>query len=182
MTLLDEIAKTTIKLLLKEPFYAYFLSALSREVTETKTNTLCFNYLESGLLLQINPFFWGQQSSEVLCGLLQHQILHLLFRHPLKAKYSENAFHYIVAADLLVNQYLSTEHLPDDALEIENFPDGQLAEGVASFCRKQRQNPNKKHHPPPLQTLRYYPRHFGAKQTKDTRCGGYFGQHSWQRT
>ncbi len=123
MSLLDEIAKTTIELLLKEPFYAYFLSALSKEVSEPKTETLCINYLETGLVLQINPHFWRKQSPEARCGLLKHQVLHLLFNHPIKAGYAGNAFLYNVAADLVVNQFLSGEHLPDGALKPEDFGD-----------------------------------------------------------
>jgi predicted metal-dependent peptidase len=55
-------------------------------------------------------------------GVLKHELLHLVFKHPLRsAKYSNEVL-YFLASDLVVNQYITQEYLWDGAVTIESFP------------------------------------------------------------
>ena len=123
MSVLENIVEIGVDFLLKEPFYAHLLSGLNREVTMIKTTSLALADQQDFFLLYIHPDYWRSISSTQRYGALKHEILHLVFQHPLRANTYRNSFLFSVAADLQVNQYLSAEQRLPGAIHTGLFPD-----------------------------------------------------------
>lgn len=124
----DHLSKLTIQLILKEPFYGHLLTGLVKEVSD-KVSTLSVSLtLAESLKLWVNPGFWLsiQDHPERQYGLLKHEILHLVFKHLISIRHFENKKIYNIAADLVVNQYLTEDQLPSDAITLNLFADLNL--------------------------------------------------------
>lgn len=128
MDILEDIARVSIRLLLREPFYAHILSGLSKEVSAGAPPTLAVDAREDYFVLLVHPDYWEQLTDpEHRCGLLLHEVLHLLFRHPLRAGDFLDLFIFDIAADLVVNQCIDPAWLPAGALYPDHFPELDLA-------------------------------------------------------
>lgn len=125
----QEISKTTIALLLKEPFFGHYFSGMLKEIT-TKVKTLAVGVAPNGLLtLYINPIFWEEKlASEALrIGAIKHELLHIALKHLLRIADFDNRTLFNIAADLVVNQYIAEERLLEGTVRLEQFTDLQLA-------------------------------------------------------
>ncbi len=116
--------------MLNEPFWGHLLSGIPKR------------FVEEG-----PAFYWGISKGEVplleLCiqaptwndltrkkeakhGLLKHELLHLVFRHPLLAHSYTDTRRYNLACDWAVNQYLPPAQRSDTTKSIANFSDEKL--------------------------------------------------------
>lgn len=151
---LDQVSKTTIELLLKEPFYGHFFSGMLKIVTPN-VPSLAISLNEAYLLqLEIDPQFWetlGDDTQKKI-GLIKHEVLHIALKHLIRIQVFDHETLFNIAADLVVNQYLSKEQLPHNALTLDRFSDFHLLPLQALDYYYQellkqwttlRQNPNK---------------------------------------
>jgi predicted metal-dependent peptidase len=121
----DAVAKAGVELLRKEPFYAHVLSGLSRIVTD-EVPTMAVSYKNDGFCLWINPTFTIKElTDKERIAVLKHEILHLVFKHLFRSRGNDRELEN-VAADLVVNQYVSPWPLPKGALLLSSFPDLNL--------------------------------------------------------
>lgn len=120
-----EISQTIIGLLLKSPFYAHVLAGINREENEVLVKTIAIGMRGSSLTLFVNPAYWreGLQKEMHRMGALQHEVLHLVFQHPLQRGRFRQPFLFHIATDLIVNQYIAPACLPVGAIHPEIFPD-----------------------------------------------------------
>lgn len=128
LNVLDQVAQTTIQLILHEPFYGHFLTGMVKEVNlQVSTMSLGINSNKT-TKLAINPKHWEKIliTPALRYGALKHEVLHLVFRHVLQGKTYANRQLFNLAADLVVNQYLAPDQLLQDAITLERFPELEL--------------------------------------------------------
>jgi predicted metal-dependent peptidase len=127
-TILDEVAKTSIDILLQEPFYAHFFMGLNRQVNNHITQTMGIGQSGVGLSLYVNADYWQNTIPDKLWryGLLKHEILHLVFRHIIRSGEFGNKKIYYIGCDLVVNQYIDPRMLPPSSIFLHTFPDLKL--------------------------------------------------------
>lgn len=132
--LLDEIAKTSIQLMLNEPFYGHFFTSILKDVSE-KTSSVSLSPTAHGTLkLIINEAYWktqltfpdAEKTKQLRYGAIKHQILHLVLKHIMRVQDFGNKKLFNIAADLATNQYISKKQLTDDAVTLEQFPHFKL--------------------------------------------------------
>lgn len=131
--ILEELSQTGVALLLKEPFYAHLFSGLNKEITGPghEVQTLAVGMGYGTLTLFVNEQFWENEliRPEHRYGVLKHELLHLVFRHLLVKEPLLDSRLMNIAFDLVVNQYIERDQLPDDSIFIESFPELQLRRG-----------------------------------------------------
>ena len=115
-------------MLLKEPFYAHFLSGIIREVTD-KVPTAAVGFKSGKIALYVNENFFLKElrSMTERVAVIKHETLHIIFKHLFRMKtkdYDNRLFN--IAADLVVNQLISPWKLPDSAVTLETFPELKL--------------------------------------------------------
>lgn len=127
---LNEISKIATQLLLREPFYGHFLLGIPKELN-TEIKTACVSLLGKSIIkLKVNPSFWQSLSESHRYGLIKHEILHLVMRHLfMQANYSNKKL-FNIACDLVVNQYIAEDQLPDGAILISTFDDLKVQYGL----------------------------------------------------
>lgn len=122
MNVLDDIRKTTVKLLIQESFYGHFFTHIQRSVSEEVDRVSVSVTENQSVNLLVNPHYWQNlQSDEQKVGCLKHQILHLIFKHVYRVHYFGNKEGFYKAADIVVNQYLLPSQLTPDAILLEDF-------------------------------------------------------------
>jgi predicted metal-dependent peptidase len=123
----EEISRCIIKMLLKEPFYAHFLSGIIREVTD-KVPTAAVGFKSGKIALYVNEnFFLKELRSTERVAVIKHETLHIIFKHLFRMKtkdYDNRLFN--IAADLVVNQLISPWKLPDSAVTLETYRELKL--------------------------------------------------------
>lgn len=128
--ILEEVSRTSIQLLLKEPFYAHILASLNKQIVDSTSeiDTLALEISPNGYVLLINPTFWNACSSNpgLRYGLIKHELLHLIFKHLLIYDPEKDILLVNIAMDLVVNQYIAPEHLSPTAILWQHFPDLHL--------------------------------------------------------
>lgn len=128
--ILEEITRTSILLLLTEPFYSHFFSCLNKKIVapDGDIQTLGVGLTDNSHTLYVNPFFWDTilLKSEHRYGVVKHEVLHIVFKHTLVANGLFDRFIMNIAMDLVVNQYIERSYLPDESLFLEDFPELQL--------------------------------------------------------
>lgn len=118
---LDEIAKTSIKILLQEPFYGHFMLGMPKEVTDS-VDTAAVTLLNKQLVkLMVNPDFWASLSTDHRYGLIKHEVLHIVLKHLLTQVHYTNKNLYNIAADIVVNQYIKAAQLPEGGITLQRF-------------------------------------------------------------
>ncbi len=124
--ILEEVNKTSIKLILQEPFYGHFFMGLVKMIDETTPTMAVSLRGKNSLFLLVNPEFWESMTPEHRYGVVKHEILHILFKHLFMTHQFGNKYVFNLAADILVNQYISENQLPKGAILLEMFPDLNL--------------------------------------------------------
>jgi len=126
--LLDEITRTSIRLMLKEPFYGHYFSTINRQMTDKVSSIGMAVAGQSHLTLYVNPPFWKQvlTTEDYRYGALKHEILHIVFKHILMTHKFEFKDLANIAMDMAVNQYIDHEQLPLSPVIIDNYPDLNL--------------------------------------------------------
>ena len=135
--ILDELARTGIDLLLREPFYAHVFGRLNKEIVGAghPVDTLAVGLGHHTLTLYVNAPFWDTQLTDPQhrYGVVKHEMLHLVFRHLFAQEPFLDPLLMNVAFDLVVNQYVERRLLPDDSIFLESFPDLALPAGQTWF-------------------------------------------------
>ena len=124
----DEISRCIIKMLLKEPFYAHFLSGIIREVTD-KVPTAAVGFKSGKITLYVNENFFLKELRSISerVAVIKHETLHIIFKHLFRMKtknYDNQLFN--IAADIVVNQLIAPWKLPGSAVTLETFPELKL--------------------------------------------------------
>ena len=121
MSAIDSISKTSIKLLLTEPFYGHFMMGMPKEIsTQTKTAAVALMNKQS-IKLIVNEGFWSTLNDEHRYGLIKHEMLHIVLKHLFAMKNYTNKSLFNIAADIVVNQYVERKQLPDGGILLEKF-------------------------------------------------------------
>lgn len=76
----DTLSKTSKDLMMKEPYYGFFLILLNK-LWNAKVPTAGVSKQGINYQLVINPTFWEELSEEHRLGLLKHELLHIAFGH-----------------------------------------------------------------------------------------------------
>lgn len=120
----EELGRSIITMLLKEPFYGHLLGGIMRRVGD-EVPTAAVALTPRGPELIVNPrFFLEELNSQERVAVIKHETLHLVFRHlyrPLMKSGHPQLFN--VAADLVVNQLVAPWPLPQTAVTLKLFPD-----------------------------------------------------------
>ena len=133
--ILDEIAKTSIQLMLKEPFFGHFFTSILKDVSD-KTGSISLEPAATGMFkLIVNEDYWkkhlttdnDEKTKELRYGAVKHQILHLVLKHILRVGDFGNKKLFNIAADLVANQYIKNTQLPEDAITLNDFPHFKLS-------------------------------------------------------
>ena len=122
----EELGRSIIALLLKEPFYGHLLSGVVRRVTDS-TETAAVALTSQGIELRINPTFFVKtiRRKNERVAIIKHEVLHLVLKHLFRAD-NLNPTLYNLAADLVVNQLVRPWPLPEGAILLSTFPDLKL--------------------------------------------------------
>lgn len=121
--ILDDVSKATNNLILEEGFYGHFFVGMLKEVHE-QIQTMAIGPAGHHVKLHINPIFWTQQlvNNKLKMGLVKHEILHVVFKHIFRGKdYSQRDI-FNIACDLVVNQYIRQDWLPENRIHLGLFP------------------------------------------------------------
>tara|TARA_B100000963_G_scaffold182903_2_gene159019 strand:- start:2146 stop:3279 length:1134 start_codon:yes stop_codon:yes gene_type:complete len=134
-------------MLLKEPFYAHFLSGIIREVTD-KVPTAAVGFKSGKIALYVNENFFLKELKSVneRVAVIKHETLHIIFKHLFRMKtksYDNQLFN--VAADIVVNQLIDPWKLPDSAVTLDTFPELKLPKdkSVEWYYKNLKQNASK---------------------------------------
>jgi predicted metal-dependent peptidase len=81
MDKVQSLSKTSKELMLKEPYYGFFLIMLNKLWDSKRVPTAGVSKNGINYQLAINPEFWESLSEEQRLGLLKHELLHIAFGH-----------------------------------------------------------------------------------------------------
>ena len=104
----QEVAKAGRTLMLKEPFYGLFLIGINKELSKG-IQTACVAKDNINLKLVVNPEYFEKQDTMTRVAILKHEMLHIAMQHLGMFDQFENKRLLNVAADLEINQYISSE-------------------------------------------------------------------------
>ena len=124
----QEISKCIIKLLLKEPFYAHFLSGVVRKITN-EIPTAAVGIRNGKINLFVNESFFLEEliSTSERVAVIKHETLHIIFKHLFRFSLKKtNPKIFNLAADIVVNQFIGNWDLPENAITLSTFPDLSL--------------------------------------------------------
>ena len=139
----DDVSRSSIDLVLTDPFYGHFLLGINRSFDDRIPTLGVRAESDGSVLLTINPVFWSETLSKdkdgnlfpseknklLKKGCLKHEILHVVLKHILRCfdrnssgtlKYP-NHRQFNIAADLVVNQYIDSDWLIEGAVTLEQF-------------------------------------------------------------
>jgi predicted metal-dependent peptidase len=120
-----ELSKAIVKLLRTESFYAHIISNLTRKIDD-EVPTMAVSCRENQIYLIVNPSFLIEKlTPEQRIGVLKHEVLHLVLKHLFRGR-KENPFVENLAADIVVNQFVSPWPLPTGAVYLTSFPELNL--------------------------------------------------------
>jgi len=111
MSRADTLSKTSKDLMMKEPYYGFFLILLNK-LWNARVPTAGVSKQGINYQLVINPTFWEELSEEHRLGLLKHELLHIAFGHlGIFFKFADRKLANI-AMDMEINQYIDNSWLP----------------------------------------------------------------------
>lgn len=117
----ESLSKVSKELLLKEPYYGFFLLQLNKIWDNKRVPTAGVSKQGINYQLTINEDFWQSLSNEHRIGLLKHELLHIAFGHLTTFfKFSDKRLAN-VAMDMEINQYIDKLYLPGGELTKEEF-------------------------------------------------------------
>jgi predicted metal-dependent peptidase len=119
------LSKISKELMLKEPYYGFFLIMLNK-VWRKDLPTAGVSKNGINFQLAINEEFWTGLSEMHQMGLLKHELLHIAFGHLTSFKSFKNKRLANVAMDMEINQYIDEDWLPEGGIDINNYEDLNL--------------------------------------------------------
>ena len=122
----QSLSKIGKELMLKEPYYGFFLIMLNKLWDSKRVPTAGVSKNGINYQLAINPEFWESLSEEHKYGLLKHELLHIAFGHLTTFfKFSDRKLAN-VAMDMEINQYIDNQYLPEGGININDYEDLNL--------------------------------------------------------
>ena len=125
MDKVQSLSKISKELMLKEPYYGFFLIMLNKmwrkDLPTAGVSKNGINYQ-----LAINEEFWTSLSEKHQMGLLKHELLHIAFGHLVSFGSFRNKKLANVAMDMEINQYIDPDYLPTGGIDINNYEDLNL--------------------------------------------------------
>jgi len=126
MDKVQSLSKAAKDLMLKEPYYGFFLIMLNKVWDKRRVPTAGVSKNGINYQLTINDDFWESLTEEHRLGLLKHELLHIAFGHLTTFfKFSDKRLAN-VAMDMEINQYIDKQYLPEGGIDIDNYTDIQL--------------------------------------------------------
>ena len=119
------LSKISKELMLKEPYYGFFLIMLNK-LWSNKLPTAGVSKHNINFQLAINPEFWESLSEEHQMGLLKHELLHIAFNHLTTFSMFQDKKLANVAMDMEINQYIDKDWLPEGGIDIDDYSDLNL--------------------------------------------------------
>jgi len=119
------LGKISKELMLKEPYYGFFLIMLNK-VWRKDLPTAGVSKNGINFQLAINEDFWTGLSEMHQMGLLKHELLHIAFGHLTSFKSFKNKRLANVAMDMEINQYIDKDWLPEGGIDINDYEDLNL--------------------------------------------------------
>jgi len=118
----DSLAKTCKTLMIKEPFYGFFLIALNKHWSD-KIPTACVGLNGLSYELIISPSFWSSLEEKKYIGLIKHELMHIALFHLCNydSYRKQNAELLNIAMDLEINQYIDRDSLPEGGVFLDKF-------------------------------------------------------------
>lgn len=112
MDKIQSLSKAAKDLMLKEPYYGFFLIMLNKVWDKRRVPTAGVSKNGINYQLTINDDFWESLSENHRLGLLKHELLHIAFGHLTTFfKFSDKRLAN-VAMDMEINQYIDNSWLP----------------------------------------------------------------------
>ena len=121
----QSLSKISKDLMLKEPYYGFFLIMLNK-VWRKDLPTAGVSKQNINYQLAINEKFWTGLSDDHKMGLLKHELLHIAFGHLVSFSSFSNKKLANVAMDMEINQYIEDSWLPEGGIRIEDYEDLKL--------------------------------------------------------
>ena len=121
----QSLSKISKDLMLKEPYYGFFLIMLNK-VWRKDLPTAGVSKQNINYQLAINEEFWTGLSDDHKMGLLKHELLHIAFGHLVSFSSFSNKKLANVAMDMEINQYIEDSWLPEGGIRIEDYEDLKL--------------------------------------------------------
>ena len=121
----QSLSKISKELMLKEPYYGFFLIMLNK-VWRKDLPTAGVSKHNINYQLAINEEFWTGLSDDHKMGLLKHELLHIAFGHLVSFSSFSNKKLANVAMDMEINQYIEASWLPEGGINIDDYTDIQL--------------------------------------------------------
>lgn len=133
----QSLSKTGKDLMLKEPYYGFFLIKLNKLWNKKiPTAGVCKNGIN--YQLAINEDFWMSLSEDHKLGILKHELLHIAFGHlTMYFKFSNHKLANI-AMDMEINQYIDNTWLPGAEYSLEDF--NQIKTNIEAEIKKAKEN------------------------------------------
>lgn len=119
------LSKISKELMLKEPYYGFFLIMLNK-VWRKDLPTAGVSKNGINFQLAINEEFWTGLSEMHQMGLLKHELLHIAFGHLTSFKSFKNHRLANIAMDMEINQYIDEDWLPEGGIKIDDYEDLNL--------------------------------------------------------
>jgi len=127
----DSLSKTSKDLMLKEPYYGFFLLMLHKSWSDQlPTAGVCKNGINFQLM--INEKFWTDLSEDHKLGLLKHELLHIAFQHLTTFTMFSDKKMANIAMDMEINQYIDGHWLPEGGIDINDYADLDLDKKAGS--------------------------------------------------
>jgi predicted metal-dependent peptidase len=121
MDKVQSLSKASKDLMLKEPYYGFFLIMLNKLWDAKRVPTAGVSKNGINYQLAINPDFWEGLNEEQKLGILKHELLHIAFGHlTTYFKFSDKRLAN-VAMDMEINQYIEKSWLPGGEYSKEEY-------------------------------------------------------------
>ncbi len=102
-------------------FYGYFLFQMSKEIRYDISSPTAVNFKGARYVIYFNPLMFLKLNLKQMQSSIQHEILHILSQHLIRArKLKNNYYHSLaieIAMDIVVNVYL--DHMPPYATTLD---------------------------------------------------------------
>ena len=121
----ESLSKISKNLMLKEPFYGFFLIMLNK-VWNNTIGTAAVSKNGINYQLTISEDFWEPLSDNHRMGLLKHELLHIAFNHLISFDLFKDKKLANIAMDMEINQYIKSDWLPEGGIDINDYPDLHL--------------------------------------------------------
>ena len=121
----ESLSKTSKDLMLKEPFYGFFLIMLNK-VWHDAIGTAAVSKNGINYQLTVSEKFWEPLSELQRMGLLKHELLHIAFNHLTTFDLFKDKKLANIAMDMEINQYIDKDWLPKGGIDIDDYSDLNL--------------------------------------------------------